>query len=71
MFLETIVRDRRESIRRRSQARPLSEVEGLVKGLKDPPRSLREALSAPGVSLIAEAKKASPSKGLLAREYDP
>lgn len=36
------------------------------------PRGFREALvSDPGVSIIAEVKKASPSKGLLCPDFDP
>ena len=36
------------------------------------PRGFREALvSDPGVSIIAEVKKASPSKGLLCADFDP
>lgn len=35
------------------------------------PRSLTEALQGEGVSLIAEVKKASPSRGLLAPDFDP
>lgn len=34
-------------------------------------RSLRAALAVPGVSVIAEVKKASPSAGMLAAELDP
>ncbi len=56
-----------------------SEIETLKKtGILEPPgepaprRGFKEALiTRPGVSIIAEAKKASPSKGLLCPEFDP
>lgn len=39
--------------------------------LKAPRRSLFEALGGAGMSIIAEIKKASPSKGVIAADFDP
>ncbi len=38
----------------------------------DPPKGFRQALlDYPGVAIIAEAKKASPSKGVICHDFDP
>ncbi len=66
-ILETIVRHKREEVSRRKRA-------GLDAHDMDPgpPRGFRRALvSDPGVSVIAEVKRASPSKGLLCPDFDP
>jgi indole-3-glycerol phosphate synthase len=34
-------------------------------------RPFRQALAAPGISLVAECKQASPSAGVIVADYDP
>src|SRR4051794_24429200 len=62
--LETIVEDTRAEVERRRRDVPLSDLERALGG-RDDGRPFREALSLPGVSLIAEHKRRSPSAGTL------
>jgi indole-3-glycerol phosphate synthase len=62
--LETIVEDTRAEVERRQRDVPLSELERVL-GTREEGRPFLEALSLPGVSLIAEHKRRSPSAGTL------
>lgn len=62
--LERILESTRDQVRRRREDLPLADLErGLAGRGKD--RPFAEALSRPGVSLIAEHKRASPSGGTI------
>ena len=67
MILDTIVERKREEVaalKRKGIQSPDMEM--------DPPRGFMQALiDAPGVAIIAEAKKASPSKGVIQPDFDP
>jgi serine O-acetyltransferase len=50
---------------------PLAELKAGAEGARAGRRSFRDALSRPGISLIAECKRASPSAGVLVPHYYP
>ena len=67
MILDTIVARKKEEVAALQQ-RGLPKMEKAVA----PPRGFIRALTtAPGVAIIAEAKKASPSKGVIQPDFDP
>lgn len=73
-ILSQIAAYKREEVRERRAARPSAQVEKMA-AEASPPRGFRRALEqahAPGrLALIAEIKKASPSRGLIRADFDP
>lgn len=73
-ILQQIAAYKRDEVRVRKAARGQSAIEGAAE-TASAPRGFRRSLEAhhaPGrLSLIAEVKKASPSKGLIRADFDP
>ena len=69
-ILDEIMAHHRERLPKVMAEVPLADLRAMT-AVAPPPRDFEAAIRAPGVSLIAECKKASPSKGLLVRDYDP
>ncbi len=68
--LDEIVAGVREDVATRQEAVPLDEVKARVEQTP-PAQDALAALKAPGVGVIAEVKRRSPSKGALASVADP
>lgn len=70
MILDEIMAHKRQELRERQRTVPAANLQSLIAG-HPAPLDFARALSRPGVSLIAEVKRASPSKGILCPDLDP
>jgi indole-3-glycerol phosphate synthase len=70
MILDEICAYKRDVVDLKRQEVPLEELEERVLAVR-PPRDFRHALRQDGISLIAEVKHASPSKGMMIEDFEP
>ena len=70
-MLQQICDTTRAEVARRKSQRSMADLD-MIAAAQTPPRGFRAALDdSPGFALIAEIKKASPSKGLIRDDFDP
>ncbi len=69
-ILDRIVAHKRAELAARQRAVPLANLQSLISDLPAP-LDFARTLARPGVSLIAEVKWASPSRGVLCPDFDP
>ena len=70
MFLEQIVKNNRRELEARKRSFPLAELKKLAL-VQPPPLNLASVLRGSRIQLIAEVKKASPSRGIIRHDFNP
>jgi len=70
MILDQIVADKQLELEARKRAIPLFELEKEAEKMP-PPLDFAAALKGKSIKLIAEVKKASPSRGVIREDFDP
>ena len=70
MMLEKILANTRAEVAERKRLLPFNDCRAWAEAERSRP-SFRAALDQPGVNIIAEIKKASPSRGIICADFDP
>jgi len=70
MILDRICDNKKDELAYRKRVMPLERLQESL-SLETPTRDFRLALRLPGVSLIAEVKRKSPSRGVMLEQVDP
>lgn len=69
MILDDIVAHKRMQIEQEKEIKPIKEYSDKLQDM--PIRNFKKALNKENISIIAEIKKASPSKGIIKENFDP
>ena len=69
-ILEKIVAEKRQEVKQKKRSLPVSALKERL-GLRKASLDFAHALSGDSIKLIAEIKKASPSRGLLCPDFNP
>lgn len=71
MILDDIVEERKQQLQREKDDIPFEEMKEMAENSVRKNFGFKEALKKEGLSVIAEVKKASPSKGIIAEKFYP
>jgi indole-3-glycerol phosphate synthase len=71
MFLDTIIAEKYMAVKRSKEVRPISMIWRELEQNSPEIRPFKSGLTGNAIRLIAEVKKASPSKGLLCSDFNP